>query len=100
MTLKSIFEMLAGLSGRRAPRLRMPHWVPMAFAAVDTGWARLRRGEPSVPLDSVRLSKKKMYFDPSKAVRELSLPQTPVVEALGRAVTWFRDHGYAAGAAR
>jgi dihydroflavonol-4-reductase len=100
MTLKAIFEMLADLSGRRAPRLRMPHWVPLAFAAVDTGWARLRRGEPTVSLDSVRLSRKKMFFDSGRAVRELELPQTPVSEALGRAVGWFRDHGYVAGAAR
>jgi dihydroflavonol-4-reductase len=35
-----------------------------------------------------------MYFDPSKAVRELDLPQTPVEEPLLRAVNWYRDNGY------
>lgn len=95
MSLKAIFTALSELSGRPAPRLRMPHWVPMSFAALDTAWARLRGGEPGVSIDSVRLSKKKMYFDAGKAVRELGLPQTPVEEALRRAVTWFHDHGYA-----
>jgi dihydroflavonol-4-reductase len=99
MTLKQIFETLAGLSDRPAPRVRMPHWVPLTFAAVDTGWARLRGGEPRVSLDSVRLSRKMMYFDSGKAVRELGLPQTPVDEALGRAVGWFREHGYVNGKA-
>jgi len=27
-------------------------------------------------------------------VRELGLPQTPVEEALARAVAWFRENGY------
>jgi dihydroflavonol-4-reductase len=47
-----------------------------------------------VPLESVKLSRYKMYFDPSKAVRELGMPQTPVEEALRRAVEWFRDNNY------
>ena len=36
-----------------------------------------------------------MFFDAGKAVRELGLPQTPVEDALDRAVHWFSDHGYA-----
>jgi hypothetical protein len=41
------------------------------------------------------MARKKMFFDAGKAVRELGLPQTPVEEALERAVRWFGDHGYA-----
>ena len=36
-----------------------------------------------------------MYFDSSRAVRELGLSQSPVHEALERAVEWFRTNGYA-----
>jgi hypothetical protein len=28
-------------------------------------------------------------------VRELGLPQTPAIEAVRKAVHWFRTHGYA-----
>jgi dihydroflavonol-4-reductase len=35
-----------------------------------------------------------MYFSPSKAVRELGLPQTAPRQALSEAVEWFRRHGY------
>jgi len=35
--------------------------------------------------------------DPSKAIRELGLPQTPLEGALTEAVRWFRDHGYVKG---
>ena len=33
--------------------------------------------------------------DPSKAIRELGLPQTPLALAFERAVVWFRENGYA-----
>lgn len=35
-----------------------------------------------------------MFFDASKAVRELGLPQTPLEKALRDAVTWFVENGY------
>jgi dihydroflavonol-4-reductase len=99
MTLREILQTLAGIVGRPAPRVRIPHWVPLAVAAVDTGWARLMHGLPRFELDAVRLSRKKMFFDSGKAVRELGLPQTPVEEPLRRAVEWYRAHGYIQGKA-
>jgi len=53
--------------------------------------------EPFAPPVGVRLSKKKMFFSPAKAIRELGLPQTPVGEAFRKAITWFRAHGYVKG---
>jgi dihydroflavonol-4-reductase len=41
------------------------------------------------------MAAKRMFFDPSKAIRELGLPQTPVDQALRDAVEWFWAHGYA-----
>jgi dihydroflavonol-4-reductase len=46
------------------------------------------------------MGRKRMYFSPAKAVRELGLPQTPADEALRDAVTWFVDRGYAPRPAR
>jgi len=40
------------------------------------------------------MSAKAIYFDPSKAVRELGFPQTPARDALAKAVEWFRENGY------
>jgi dihydroflavonol-4-reductase len=46
-------------------------------------------------LDSVRMGRKKMYASSAKAERELGWKIVPVDGALGRAVEWFRSHGYA-----
>ena len=94
MTLKEILDVLARLTGLPAPRRRLPHWIPLSVAAVDTGLARLTGRPPRVSLESVRMSTHRMFFDASKAVRELGLPQTPVEEPLVRAVAWFREKGY------
>ena len=94
MTLKEILETLARLTGLPAPRIRLPHAVPLAAAAAATWAAHLTGRPPRVSLESVRMSRHRMFFDAGKAVRELGLPQTPVEDALGRAVAWFRENGY------
>lgn len=99
MSLMEIFQVLSSLSGKAVPKLRLPHWVPLTFSAVDTSWAKLTRGQPRVAFDAVRLSRHTMFFDSSKAVRELGLPQSPVEDALQRAAAWFGQSGYLAGAA-
>jgi dihydroflavonol-4-reductase len=100
LTLEEIFRHLAELTGRPAPRWRIPHWIPFVVAGADTARARLLSRTPRVALDAVRLSRYRMFFDAGKAVRELGLPQSPVREALARAVRWFASHGYAGAAAR
>jgi dihydroflavonol-4-reductase len=95
MSLREIYSSLAAIAGLNEPRIRLPHLVPIAYAACDTLLARLLRREPRVPLESARLARHKMYFSSARAVRELNLPQTPVEESLKRAVAWFRNNGYA-----
>jgi dihydroflavonol-4-reductase len=95
LALADIFRLLGEITGRPAPRLRIPYAVAwLAAAGMELG-ARLTRGTPSVPLDAVRMARKRMYFSPAKAVRELGLPQTDVRQALRDAVEWFVAHGYA-----
>ncbi len=94
LTLENILKRLAAITGRPAPRLRLPHWIPLTLSAVDTGCAHLFGRTPRLALDAVRLAKHKMFFDSAKARQELGLPQTPVDAALRRAVDWFRSNGY------
>jgi len=94
MTLKAILDLLADITGMPAPRVCLPHWIPLTVAAVDTGAARLLGREPRVPLEGARMARHPMVFDAGKAVRELGLPQSSIRQALVRAVDWFRANGY------
>src|SRR6266498_3566082 len=77
MTLKEILEALSRITGLPSPRLRLPHWIPLAAAAADTFTARITGRAPRIPLEGVRMSRHRMFFDPSKAVRELGLAESP-----------------------
>jgi dihydroflavonol-4-reductase len=94
VTLRALLDLLADIAGVRWARIRLPHWVPLVLALLEAPVARLRRRAPRISLEAVRLSRKKMFFDAGKAVRELQLPQSPIEPALARAVEWFRANGY------
>jgi dihydroflavonol-4-reductase len=95
LTLREIFAILAGITGLSAPRVRLPYTPILLAAYVNEGLSRITGREPLIPLAGVQMAAKFMYFDPSRAVGELGLPQTPIAEALQRAVEWFRQNGYA-----
>jgi dihydroflavonol-4-reductase len=95
LTLRQVLELLSRLTGKRPPRLKLPHWIPLAVAHVEEPLARLMGRDPRVPLAGVRMSKSVMFFDASKAVEELGFPQSPIEPALERAVSWFIEHDYA-----
>jgi len=100
LSLIEIFRTLGRLTGLRPPRFRVPYAVAWTAALCMEGVARVTGGTPQVPLNAVRMGRKRMYFSAAKAVRELGLPQTPADDALRDAVTWFVDRGYAPRPAR
>ncbi len=94
LTLKALLEQLAQITGLNPPRRTVPTWLPLSVAWVDEMILTRFGKSPSVPLDGVRMAHQYMYYDPSKAVRELGLPQTPITTALQDAVGWFSARGY------
>jgi dihydroflavonol-4-reductase len=96
LMLREVFALLSRLTGVPAPTIKLPRLsiLPLAYA---NQWIadHITRTPPRIPLEGVRMAKYVMHYDCAKAVRELGLPQTPVEEALGKAVRWFRDHRYA-----
>ncbi len=95
LTLKELLQRLAAITGKPAPRVAVPHFLPLAVAFVDEMiMARYFGKTPQVSLYSVQMSRKAMYYDAAKAVRELGLPQNPIERALEKAVRWFEANGY------
>ena len=94
MTLRGIFEALSKISGRPAPKIRIPYAAAYAFGAVSTAAARLTGLPPRVPLDAVRMAREKMFVDSTKAEHEIGFSAGPVEEAFERAIRWFRNNRY------
>jgi dihydroflavonol-4-reductase len=95
LTLKQILDKLAAITGLPSPSIRLPYAVAYATGVVDT-WVTgtLRKREPRVTLDSVRMGRKKMFVTSAKAERELGWHPQPIEGALHRAVEWFRANAY------
>jgi len=94
LTLQQIFSHLQKISGREAPRWRIPYAVAYTAGVASTAWANLSGQEPRAPLDAVRMARKKMFVTADKAKRELGFQPGSVDGALKRAVDWFQANGY------
>ena len=93
-TMRETLAVLEELSGIPAPRFRVPYTVALMAAYANEALSVLTAKPPKAPLAGVRMAKYKMFFDPSKAIRELGLPQTPPRQAFTDAIEWFRQYGY------
>ena len=94
LTLEQILSRLAAMSGRPAPKLKLPYAVAYAAGVVTTSWANLTGHSPVAPLEGVKMARKKMFVSHAKSSRELGFSPGPVTGALTRAIEWFRANGY------
>jgi dihydroflavonol-4-reductase len=94
LSLKAILAMVARLTGRRAPWLRLPRFCVLPAALVAQATSRLTGNEPRITLDGARMSAKHMYFSSAKARAELGYRARAAEEAIADAVAWFREQRY------
>ena len=94
LTLKELLDMLAKITGLRAPGIKIPHGVALGVAYVNTVFSRLLGKEPQIPVEGVKIAQHKMFVDCSRAQRELGFQPGPVAAALERAVRWYQANGY------
>jgi dihydroflavonol-4-reductase len=95
MSLQQILQMLAALTGKAAPKVKLPYGFVYGLAwAENLVSAGLLQKEPKIPLEGVKMARKKMWFDSTRAERELGFEPGSVEGALARAVEWYRREGY------
>ena len=95
LTLKEMLQILSSVTGKPAPKFAVPHFIPLTVAFMDEMILAHYFGKtPQVSYYSVQMSRHAMYYDSSKAVRELGLPASPIEGAIEKAVSWFRANGY------
>ncbi|MEI9974744.1 MAG: hopanoid-associated sugar epimerase [Ignavibacteriota bacterium] len=93
LTLAQILQRLAAITGRRAPSVRLPYAVAHCAGALSTAWAGITGKPPRVPLEAVRMAKKKMWVTHDKATREIGFVPQNADQALRHAVEWFQGAG-------
>jgi dihydroflavonol-4-reductase len=100
LTLREFLGRLAAISGLPAPRVRIPYAVALGYALGAEAFARtVSRRAPRASLTEVRMARKRMFFDSSKARAELGYSARPIEAALVAAIEFFRSRGTAKSAA-
>lgn len=95
MSMRELLETLSDITGLPAPGVRLPYWPILGLSYLNYAFSRfITHNEPQMTPDSVRMAKHPMYYDPSKAIEELGLPQTPPRKTLRKTVKWFVKNDY------
>lgn len=94
--LSTVLNLLEEITGLKMPKRKIPYCIALGVACIDeiiANWITKRA--PSAPVTGVRLACSEAQLDSSKAVKELGIPQRPVIESLRDEITWLSDTGYA-----
>jgi len=91
LTLDDFCVLLERVSGLPQPRQAN---ASTPLAVLRAALRRLR-GDPRSQLAAPGYRPQALTADPSRAIHELGLPQTPLEVAFRQAIVWFRANGYA-----
>jgi dihydroflavonol-4-reductase len=92
MSLGQILHEIARLTGRKAPRVKLPYAVAWTAGVITTGLAHLTGIPPVAPMEAVRMARKKMWVSHAKATERLGYHPSPPSTAFADAVAWFTEH--------
>lgn len=93
LTLKQFADLATKEAGVTPPFLPFPYAAAFSAGLALEILSKITGRDPLFTRQDVKRLRQGHSFDGSKAVRELGMPQTPLEEAVRRAVAWFRHQG-------
>jgi dihydroflavonol-4-reductase len=94
-SIQSLFTHLAKMTGQQPPRWQVPYGVALAAAHVSEFVADVfTHRAPAATVTGVKLTRRRMHFDPRRSLAELGLSPRPVTDTLAETVAWFRQVGW------
>lgn len=94
VSVKEYFDLIAQLGGGKAPSIKIPKSVAVISGYLYQLLAEVTRKPPVTTAAWVRVGSEYSYWDSSKAIKELGMPQTPVRESIRNAIDWFKENDY------
>lgn len=97
ITVQDYLFLIARIAGVKPPSLKLPYLVALTLGHLFEFASSITQKPPMVTASEVRIGRMREWYDCSKAVNELGLPQTPIEETIQKALNWFRENGYLKG---
>jgi dihydroflavonol-4-reductase len=97
ITVKQLFDLMAELTGLKAPSTKLPVPVIRLLATGLELASKVTGGRPMLDRSQVdEFAGKYAYFSNAKAERELGYTWLPAREVVRRTVAWVVEHGFVA----
>jgi dihydroflavonol-4-reductase len=96
ITVHDYLYLIAEIAGVKPPAIKLPFPLALALGHIFEGIASITKQPPVVTASEVRIARMTEWYDCSKAVNELGLPQTPIEITIRKAISWFDENGYIA----
>lgn len=95
MTFNDFARLVSRIAGIQPPPARRisPKLMGVVAKALE-GVAEVTKKPPLTTYKTIMYASQYLYYDPTKAIEELGLPQTPAEVSVEEAIVWFRRHGY------
>jgi dihydroflavonol-4-reductase len=94
VTVKQLFDLMADLTGLKAPSLRLPVPAVRALAAMLELASKLTGSRPMIDRSQVdEFAGRYAYFSNAKAERELGYTWLPAREVVARTIVWIVERG-------
>jgi len=94
ITVYDYLKLIADIAGVKAPGIKIPYRLALMLGHLFEIGAFITKKPPVVTASEVRIGKMTEWYDCSKAVNELGLPQTPIETTIQKALDWFTENGY------
>lgn len=94
LLMSEYFEKITALTGIQAPRIKPPLWMTLLMAYGFEALGAIIRKDPLIRVCSVKRALLNLYYDNTKARRELGFSPRPIDRSLLDEIQWFIQHGY------
>jgi len=95
VTYKEFYDLVTEVGGVKPIARKLPATAMWGLAWMMERIADVRNKPPQITYKAARYGTRRLWFDSTKAHRELGMPRTPLRETVEKSIRWFRSNGYA-----
>jgi dihydroflavonol-4-reductase len=94
ITVQEYLKLITDIAGVKMPSFKLPFKLAILLGYLFEFGSFITKKPPVVTASEVRIAKMGEWYNCSKAVKELGLPQTPIDITIKKAINWFKENGY------
>ena len=93
LNYKNAFTLMAKSIGVKAPAIRLPKFVVLFYGILCSATSKVSKKNMPLNFPMARIANEGVYYNSSKAIKELGLPQTPITVAIKECYGWLKKEG-------